>query len=50
VDDGDHELIENAECDEALLRIVEAIVFVGIGGTLKDSVGIDEVEAMLFDI
>lgn len=50
MDDGDHELIENTECDEALLGIVEAIVFVGIGGTLKDSLGVGKIEAVLFDI
>src|SRR6266496_3803261 len=50
VDDGDNELTENAEGDEALLGIVEAIVFVGISGSLKDSWRVDEVEAVLFDI
>ena len=50
MDDGDHELIENAECDEALLGIVEAIVFVGVSGTFKDSWCIDKIEAVLFDI
>ncbi len=41
MDDGNHELIENAECDEALLGIVEAIVFVGVSGTFKDSWRVD---------
>jgi hypothetical protein len=50
VDDGTHELIENAECDEALLGIVEAIIFVGKGWTLKHSGCVDKVEAVLFDI
>jgi hypothetical protein len=50
VDDGDHELIENTQCDEAMLGILEAIVFVGIGGTLKDSLGVGKIEAVLLDI
>jgi hypothetical protein len=50
VDDRNHELIKNAECDEALLGIVEAIVFIGISRALKDSWRIDEIEAVLFDI
>jgi len=50
VDDGDYEPIENTERHEALLGIVEAIVFVGIGGTPEDSLGVDKIEAMLFDI
>ena len=50
MDDGDHELIENAERDEALLVIVEAIVFVSIGGPFKDSVGIDKQCCSIFSL
>jgi len=50
VDDRNHQLIKSTERHEALFGIVEAIVFVGIGGTVKDSRRVDEVEAVLFDI
>ena len=50
MDDRNHQLIKSTERHEALFGIVEAIVFVGIGGTVKDSRRVDEVEAVLFDI
>ena len=50
MDDGDHEFIENPECHEALLGIVEAIVFVGKGRALKHPRSVGKVEAVLFDI
>ena len=50
MDYRDHEVIENTQCDEALLRIVEAIVFVGISGAFKDYLGVGKLEAVLLDI
>lgn len=50
MDDGDHDLIQNTKGDKAPLGIIEAIVFVGIGRTLKDSLGVGEIEAMPLDI
>src|SRR5450755_500616 len=47
VDDGDYQLFQNAESDKSLLRIVEPIVFEGVGRALEHFRRINKIEAVL---
>ena len=47
VDNWYHYGLQHTERDEALLRIVEAVVLVGVGGTVEDLCRVDEIEAVL---
>ena len=48
--DGDRNAVQQAESDEALLVVEKAVVFEGEGRTGEHLLGIDEIDAVIFEV